>query len=462
MYAPENFLKRLLDAGLVTQDQIQSTPTNALRQLMMPGDSGGFVRREDGEDDPGQTIALNGQPGGAYDALPQPPRPQAGGAYPDQPSRVMDRAMPSQQDSQAFAPPQQQSRGQVPIKMAGYSNDGIMSDLGNTMGPAPQLDMSRPQVDTPKGRGYYGKDGAVYVLGPDGYTKIVMGYDQRASMAQNKADLERRKGEADITHTQAATAELSAPHYQMTPDGEAFDTKTGMVMPSGSASSQVDRKMKTAAYDNGLKELQKDDAAAASTNQLEAALNRWAELQPNVTTGRIMGNVPAIGQPDRQELIQLQNYLSMNNFKPGQGSMSNMERGLIKAGGPNVNNDAETNLDAIRVMKGGVQNMRDRDQFRQAYLQAKGSLLGSDAAWQQYIDANPRYVSDPATKRLVDNPSRADWQGYFGGSSAAAPAPSSSVAAPQEAIAYLKQNPGMKVAFDMKYGQGAAAKVLGR
>lgn len=94
---------------------------------------------------------------------------------------------------------------QVPIKMAGYGNDGIMSDLGSTMGPAPQLDMTRPQVDTPRGRGTYGKDGAVYVQGPDGLTKIVMGYDRNASMAMGKYDQERRKGEADIAQSQAAT-----------------------------------------------------------------------------------------------------------------------------------------------------------------------------------------------------------------------------------------------------------------
>jgi hypothetical protein len=197
--APENFLRRLIDAGLLSEEDVNATPTNELRRMLMPGDSGGFVRNEE----TGSTTLLNGRAGGAFDSVPLAPRQVSGGAYPDQASRAMDQGQVPQLDPRAMTPQGFAQPRQERIRMAGYGG-GVMSDLGETTGPAPRIDMTRPALETPQGKAYYGKDGSPYILGPEGWTKIALGYDRRASMEMNKADLARRQTEQQIAQSQAS------------------------------------------------------------------------------------------------------------------------------------------------------------------------------------------------------------------------------------------------------------------
>lgn len=114
--------------------------------------------------------------------------------------------------------PAPMARGMQHMKVAGYGNDGIMSDLGQTDAAPVALDYSRPAIQTPKGKGYYGKDGQVYVKDAQGgMTQIRMGYDRDASYIAAKRDFEKRKAEQDIAqsqatveHTQEATQGLRA------------------------------------------------------------------------------------------------------------------------------------------------------------------------------------------------------------------------------------------------------------
>jgi len=83
------------------------------------------------------------------------------------------------------------------------------------------------------------------------------------------------------------------------------------------------------------------------------------------------------------------------------------------------------------------------------YLNSTGGLPGQPAS-----GATMSNITQPASGGLTSN--------IFGGSPApVATNPAGIVTPPQGAVDMLKVNPGMKAAFDQKYGQGAATRALG-
>lgn len=357
--------------------------------------------------------------GSMVDQVPQPdfqmPAPYQGDLPPMNSMRDEQTGKVTSLDFRGGQPMQMGGQqGGQPMKLAGYGN-GTLTDLGvDNTGTSNAIDYGRGPVDIPgMGKGYYTKDGRSAIVNG---TKVILGYDDAASRQRDAQNLAMAKTKAEIANMQEG-------RFQLTPDGLVLNTKTGEVSPpaGNAATGQVARKQQEATYNAGLKDIAEGDKSTAAVNDLEYNLKRFGELNNNVTTGRIMGHLPAIMSPDRQELERIQNYLSMNNFKPGQGSMSNFERSLIQGAGPNVTNDKEANDNIIKVMLGGVQNLKDKQFFKEAYLQAKGTTLGADQAWQQYLDNNPRYVQGQGG--LMENPKRVDWQTYFaGGGQSAQPA----------------------------------------
>ena len=310
--------------------------------------------------------------------------------------------------------------GEAPRMMRAIGmGEGKVTDMGEEPARAYPIDYTQAPLEMPGvGRVMKTRDPRVGIgTDADGnQVKVYLGYDAAASRKGTAENLALDKMRAEIEQARAATARSMQDSYQLTPSGDMIlNTRTGQLAATPVNASNEDRHRREAAYNAGLKDIAKDDAQVQQASALEDALKQWGELQPRVQTGRIMGMLPAIGNADRQRLQQLENYLAMNNFKPGQGSMSNMERSLIKGAGPSVMNDAETNMDIVKVGLGAAQTLKDKANFKEAWLQAKGSLLGSDSAWQKYLDQNPRYVRDEQSGRIVDNPNRMDWQTAFAG-----------------------------------------------
>lgn len=185
-------------------------------------------------------------------------------------------------------------------------------------------------------------------------------------------------------------------------------------IPGGPADRPKRSPFETATYNAGLKDVAKDQASVSTVEQIETALKRWDELNKTTTTGRVSGLRPAVGQPEFQELVRLENFLAVNNFKPGQGQISNFERQLIKGAGPSTNNDEVTNSRIVKVMLGAAQNAKDKADFKELYLESMGKTLGADKEWNDYINKNPRYVSGQGGA-LVENQNRKVWTDYFAG-----------------------------------------------
>lgn len=280
----------------------------------------------------------------------------------------------------------------------------------------PALDYTSGPVEMNGMKGYRVAGDPFTVMMPNG-TKLSLGNDIAATRKRQMEDIEMAKAQADVNLKNEQIKQLGQDKFQITGNGDVFDKTTGKIVQMDATPTAMIKAQKTAAYNAGLKDLGKDDTQVAQAAALEDAYKRWMELNAKVETGPIAGRRLVSFNPDYQEMKQLENFLSMNNFKPGQGQMSNMERKLISGAGPNTTNSLEANQDIAKIGLGAAQNMKDRANFREQYLNAKGNLLGSDQAWQEYLDKNPRFIKDQSG-RVVDNPNRQDWMSYFGTQSA--------------------------------------------
>lgn len=165
-------------------------------------------------------------------------------------------------------------------------------------------------------------------------------------------------------------------------------------------------------YETGLSMLQKEGEQAAGLSDAEGLYKRWLDLNKVVNTGPIAGRRAVSFDKNYQELKQLESKLATSDFKPGQGQISNFERQLFKESGPNTTNDSKTNENIVGLRLGAIQNTKDRLNFKQWFLQQNGSLMGADKQWQDYLDANPRFVTDDK-RNVVPNANRVDYSTYF-------------------------------------------------
>lgn len=260
-----------------------------------------------------------------------------------------------------------------------------------------QLDYSRPIEIFGQGKGYAIKGQPLAAM-IDG-RRVDYGVDAAASNAAQDRQLAIADKQATIDQRQAATEQ----------------TLRSLAAPPKENPREI------AAYKFGLKQLERDEKDIEQAAAVEQAAKRWRQLNQNVETGRIMGLLPAIGNPERQELEQIQNFLTLNNFKPGQGAISNVEREYMKGAGPSLMNDRQTNDNITQIMLGAAQNARERAIFRQTWLEQNRNLSGADAAWQKYVDANPRFIPQK-DGAIVENPRRVPPEAFFGLASSPAPA----------------------------------------
>lgn len=106
----------------------------------------------------------------------------------------------------AAQPPQQQRQRMRVVGVGG----GQVTDLGEEDARALPLDYTRAGIDIPGvGKGTYSRDGRYAVVnGPDGPTKVILGYDAEGSRRANVQNLQMEKLRADLEGQQEQTGLL--------------------------------------------------------------------------------------------------------------------------------------------------------------------------------------------------------------------------------------------------------------
>lgn len=106
----------------------------------------------------------------------------------------------------------------------------------------------------------------------------------------------------------------------------------------------------------------------------------------------------------------------------GVGAMSDVEMQQYIGAGPSSSNPIETNLLLVDKLKNTASLQRQYADFLDAYREEKGTVQGAEKLWQQYKEANPLFVRDQSGQ-LNFNSDRPNWQEFFMGGGAQAPAP---------------------------------------
>ena len=99
--------------------------------------------------------------------------------------------------------------------------------------------------------------------------------------------------------------------------------------------------------------------------------------------------------------------------EPGSGATSDFDASMFQRGTVGVEKPGQSNKAISVGMKAAAQNLIDKAGFEEAYFKARKTLVGSQEAWQEYLEANP--IFDPSSQlepRL--NKGRVNWKQHFG------------------------------------------------
>lgn len=469
-----NMLRRLLEQGILKQEDLQP---NELAQLMgepMPQPrmdiapmQPNTMRVESGPD-AGQVTNLN------FNQMQNPGVSGGGG-------------MNGVSMGQPQAPQQPQMQR---IKVAGYGNNGIMSDLGQTDAAPVPLDYSRPAVDTPKGKGYYGKDGSVYVKDSQGgLTKILLGYDRDASYQAAKRNFDLQKAQADITQTQAATEhtqESTRASKMQNPDlggGGAYGTQGvsgpallqsldpgiaaqvkaiaegrqkpptpigGKISPLMTLVAQYDPTFDATDFNARYKTAQDFSSNGMSGRKVQAinqALHHAGQLSDQIDVLNNTNVMPGIINPVVNAVEKtVFGDTRQGTFQTKANALAAELRKVYAGAGGGT-------LEELHKWEGSFDANAGQNQQR-AYLRAGMELL--TGAIDSLKDSYTRGMGQHGDfSKLISPEAQANMDKVMGRSKGA---PAQAI--PPGAIQLLRSNPGMKADFDAKYGAGAGDRVL--
>lgn len=99
--------------------------------------------------------------------------------------------------------------------------------------------------------------------------------------------------------------------------------------------------------------------------------------------------------------------------EPGSGATSDFDASMFQRGTVGVEKPGPSNKAISVGMRAAAQNLIDKAGFEEAYFKARKTLVGSQEAWQEYLEANP--IFDPSSQSEPKlNSARVGWKQHFG------------------------------------------------
>jgi hypothetical protein len=142
-----------------------------------------------------------------------------------------------------------------------------------------------------------------------------------------------------------------------------------------------------------------------------AKMNRFMQLNRTVDSGPLTGLAPGLSA-NAQQMDAITSEVSRKMKQPGEGSTSDFDAKMfIKATISRTKNFAANRgiATAYKIMR---KNELDRIAFLQDYAAVNKHMRGADAAWRQYLEANP--IFDPTRPEAATlNPHRQDYRTFF-------------------------------------------------
>lgn len=320
------------------------------------------------------------------------------------------------------AQPQAEQRRRMRVVGVG---GGQVTDLGEEDARALPLDYTRAGIDIPGvGKGTYSRDGRYAVVnGPDGPTKVILGYDAEGSRRATAQNLAMEKLRADVEGQREQTGLLRDKRALLAagPSATQSDAPAGFGNLHGVPQIVLEKHYgKAPAGKRWTNDGQLEDLPGASQKVSDAqdvlGILEMAKPLVEKSTGSYAGVA-------RDEVAKLVGYSTDGakaaaSLKALQGTLVSK---MPKMSGPQSDKDVQL----YKEMAGQIGDPTIPAELKKAAMDTIRQI-------------NEKYAG------IQSKP--------------AAP----TVNAPPQAIEYLRANPSMREAFDFKYGRGAAASVLGR
>ena len=99
--------------------------------------------------------------------------------------------------------------------------------------------------------------------------------------------------------------------------------------------------------------------------------------------------------PDKQEMVRIQNLLTPQMRQGMPGAASDRDVAMFRGATVGINVEREVNDNLVSGAMARLKNLKDRQSFMEEYFQKNQHLDGAETYWKEYLEANPIFDHSP-------------------------------------------------------------------